>query len=50
MTDLTADQIAEFAHGKLSRHKIPRYVHVTDSFPMTASGKVRKVELEALFR
>ncbi|HHT32193.1 MAG TPA: AMP-binding protein [Corynebacterium sp.] len=46
--DLTADQIAEFAHGKLSRHKIPRYVHVTDSFPMTASGKVRKVEMREM--
>ncbi|MFD5868022.1 AMP-binding protein [Corynebacterium sp. NPDC060344] len=46
--DLSADQIAEFAHGKLSRHKIPRYVHVTDSFPMTASGKVRKVEMREM--
>ncbi|MBP2333416.1 MULTISPECIES: AMP-binding protein [Corynebacterium] len=46
--DLTADQIAEFAQGKLSRHKIPRYVHVTDSFPMTASGKVRKVEMREM--
>ena len=46
--DLTAEQIAEFAHGKLSRHKIPRYVHVTDSFPMTASGKVRKVEMREM--
>ena len=43
--DLTQADIAEFAHGKLSRHKIPRYVHVCDSFPMTASGKVRKVEM-----
>lgn len=43
--DLTADDIAEFARGKLSRHKIPRYVHVVDEYPMTASGKVRKVEL-----
>ena len=46
--ELTADDIAEFAHGKLSRHKIPRYVHVTDSFPMTASGKVRKVEMREM--
>ena len=46
--ELTADDIAEFAQGKLSRHKIPRYVHVTDSFPMTASGKVRKVEMREM--
>lgn len=43
--DLTQQQIAEFADGKLSRHKIPRYVHVVNEFPMTASGKVRKVEM-----
>lgn len=43
--DLTAEDVAAFAHGKLSRHKIPRYVHVVEEFPMTASGKVRKVEM-----
>ncbi len=46
--DLTAEQVAEFARGKLSRHKIPRYVTVVDSYPMTASGKVRKVELREM--
>ena len=25
--------------------KIPRYVHITDEFPMTVTGKVRKVEM-----
>lgn len=43
--DLTQEEIAEFADGKISRHKIPRYVHVVDEYPMTVSGKVRKVEL-----
>lgn len=46
--DLTVDDIAEFAHGKLSRHKIPKYVHIVDSYPMTVSGKVRKVELREM--
>ncbi|MCG7439635.1 AMP-binding protein [Corynebacterium freneyi] len=45
---LTVDKLREFAQGKLARHKIPRYVHVTDSFPMTASGKVRKVEMREM--
>ncbi|MCQ9330362.1 AMP-binding protein [Corynebacterium phoceense] len=45
---LTQSDIAEFAHGQLSRQKIPRYVHVVDSYPMTASGKVRKVELREM--
>ena len=48
MEDLTAEDVAAFAHGKLSRHKIPRYVHVVEEFPMTASGKVRKVEMREM--
>ncbi|MEJ6549529.1 AMP-binding protein [Corynebacterium sp. USCH3] len=43
--DLTAADVAAFCDGSLARFKVPRYVHVTDSFPMTLSGKVRKVEM-----
>jgi fatty-acyl-CoA synthase len=42
---LTADALREFCTGKLSHYKIPRYVHVVDEFPMTVTGKVRKVEM-----
>ncbi len=35
----------EFAAGKLAHYKIPRYVHIVDEFPMTVTGKVRKVEM-----
>ncbi|PWK86907.1 hypothetical protein C8D88_10468 [Lentzea atacamensis] len=34
-----------FATGKLAHCKIPRYVMVVDEFPMTVTGKVRKVEM-----
>jgi fatty-acyl-CoA synthase len=43
--DLTAEEVREFATGKLARHKIPKYVHVVDEFPMTVTGKVRKVDM-----
>ena len=43
--DITADDVREFATGKLARHKIPKYVHVVDEFPMTVTGKVRKVDM-----
>ena len=43
--DLTAEALREFATGKLARHKIPKYVHVADEFPMTVTGKVRKVDM-----
>jgi fatty-acyl-CoA synthase len=42
---LTAEALREFCTGKLSHYKIPRYVHVVDEFPMTVTGKVRKVEM-----
>jgi fatty-acyl-CoA synthase len=29
----------------LAHYKIPRYVHVVDEFPMTVTGKIRKVEM-----
>jgi fatty-acyl-CoA synthase len=43
--ELTAEAVKEFAGGKLAHYKIPRYVVVVDGFPMTVTGKVRKVEM-----
>ncbi|WP_395725927.1 AMP-binding protein [Nakamurella sp.] len=42
---LTAEGIREFATGKLARYKIPRYVLLVDDFPMTVTGKIRKIEM-----
>jgi fatty-acyl-CoA synthase len=42
---LDADALREFCAGKLAHYKIPRYVHAVDEFPMTVTGKVRKVEM-----
>ncbi|MCR3720709.1 MULTISPECIES: AMP-binding protein [Prauserella salsuginis group] len=42
---LTAEALREFCQGKLAHYKIPRYVRVVDDFPMTVTGKVRKVEM-----
>jgi fatty-acyl-CoA synthase len=44
---LDAQALRDFASGKLAHYKIPRYVHVVDEFPMTVTGKVRKVEIRA---
>jgi fatty-acyl-CoA synthase len=43
--ELTAEAVREFATGKLAHYKIPRYVVVVEEFPMTVTGKVRKVEM-----
>jgi fatty-acyl-CoA synthase len=42
---LDADAVRAFASGKLAHYKIPRYVLVVDEFPMTVTGKVRKVDM-----
>ncbi|MGL5818802.1 MAG: AMP-binding protein [Phycicoccus sp.] len=42
---LTAERVREFAAGRLAHYKVPRYVMVVDEFPMTVTGKVRKVEM-----
>ncbi len=42
---LDAAAVRCFAEGCLAHYKIPRYVHIVDEFPMTVTGKVRKVEM-----
>ena len=42
---LTAETLREYCAGKLAHYKIPRYVHLVDEFPMTITGKVRKVQM-----
>ncbi|MFI8453450.1 AMP-binding protein [Streptomyces erythrochromogenes] len=42
---LTAAAVRAYCAGRLAHFKIPRYVHVVEEFPMTVTGKVRKVEM-----
>ncbi|WP_207948227.1 AMP-binding protein [Metallococcus carri] len=42
---ITAEALREFCTGKLAHYKIPRYVEIVTEFPMTVTGKVRKVEM-----
>ena len=44
---MTAEDVRAFCQGRLAHYKIPRYVHVVQDFPMTVTGKVRKVEMRA---
>ena len=43
--ELTAEALRAFCAGQLAHYKIPRYVHIVEEFPMTVTGKVRKVEM-----
>lgn len=42
---LDADAVRAYATDKLAHYKIPRYVLVVDEFPMTVTGKIRKVDM-----
>ena len=43
--DLAEDELKDFCRGKIAHFKIPRYIHFVNDFPMTVTGKVRKVEM-----
>jgi fatty-acyl-CoA synthase len=42
---LTADEVKEFCRGKIAHYKVPRYIEVTEEFPMTVTGKIQKYKL-----
>jgi fatty-acyl-CoA synthase len=44
-SQLTAEQVREFCIGKIAHYKVPRYVRVTEDFPMTVTGKVQKFKM-----
>ena len=41
----TGEELADFCKGKISTFKIPRYWKFVDGYPMTVTGKVRKIEM-----
>jgi fatty-acyl-CoA synthase len=45
---LDAGDIRAWSEGRIAHNKIPRYVKVVDEFPMTVTGKIRKVEMRAV--
>ncbi|MFK4145461.1 AMP-binding protein [Streptomyces sp. NPDC004065] len=46
---LTLEELRAFCDGRLAHYKVPSLLRVMDSFPMTVSGKVRKVELRRTY-
>ncbi len=44
-TTVSAEEVQEFLSPTLAHHKIPRYVHLMEDFPLTGSGKVQKFRL-----
>jgi hypothetical protein len=42
---LDLDELEAFCQGKIAHYKVPRYLEIVDEFPMTVTGKIRKVEM-----
>jgi fatty-acyl-CoA synthase len=45
---MDAATVRAFCEGRIAHQKIPRYVTIVDEFPMTVTGKIRKVEMRAV--
>ncbi|KAL3879067.1 hypothetical protein ACJMK2_031381 [Sinanodonta woodiana] len=41
----TEEEIKEYCKDKISKFKIPRYIHFVSEFPMTVTGKVQKYKI-----
>jgi fatty-acyl-CoA synthase len=42
---VTEEELQQYVHDGLSKHKMPRYIKFIDAFPLTASGKIQKYKL-----
>ncbi len=42
------DELREYCKANISRHKVPKFFRLVESFPLTASGKVKKFELREM--
>ncbi len=43
-----SEEIREFCRGKIAHFKVPRYVRVTEEFPMTVTGKIQKFKMREM--
>ncbi|PQA89411.1 AMP-binding protein [Hyphococcus luteus] len=42
---LSEEDVREFCDGRITRHKVPRYIRFVEEFPTTVTGKVQKFEI-----
>ncbi len=45
---VSEDDLREFCRGRIAHFKVPRYVRLTDDFPMTVTGKVQKYKMREI--
>jgi fatty-acyl-CoA synthase len=42
---ITLDDVKAFCDGRIAHYKVPRYLRLAEEFPMTVTGKIRKIEM-----
>jgi fatty-acyl-CoA synthase len=45
---LTLDEMRAFCRDRIAHYKVPRYLKLTDEFPMTVTGKVQKYKMREI--
>ncbi|WP_160136375.1 AMP-binding protein [Chryseobacterium sp. c4a] len=45
---ITEAELLDYCKGKIAHYKVPKYWKFVDEFPMTISGKIRKVEMREI--
>jgi fatty-acyl-CoA synthase len=46
--DIRPEDVRDYCRGRIAWHKVPRYIHFIDSYPLTASGKIMKFKLREM--
>ncbi|MCX2719720.1 AMP-binding protein [Lentiprolixibacter aurantiacus] len=44
----SAEELTEYCKGNIAHFKVPKYFKFTESFPMTVTGKIRKIEMRQI--
>lgn len=44
----SVEELTEFSKNKIAHFKVPKYFRFTEDFPMTVTGKVRKIEMRQI--
>lgn len=45
---VSEEELTEYCKGRIAHYKVPKYWKFVDEFPMTISGKIRKVEMREI--
>lgn len=46
--EVSEAELLEYCQGRIAHYKVPKYWKFVDEFPMTISGKIRKVEMREI--